>query len=415
MTAIAAGAPPRPAFGPMVVPLLALALFINYIDRGTLGTAAPLIKDELHLSGAQLGVLTSAFFWTYTPGQILAGWLSEKINAYRTLAIGLALWSLATFFTGFATGFAMILALRLLLGLGETAIFPCSSKMIAQNVPGAKLGAANGLISQGLSLGPAFGVFTGGMFMATFGWRGIFLGFGAVSIFWLVPWFLTTRHLSRAAADPATAGPPAPSFAAILRHRELWGGALGHFCINYGFYFVISWLPLYLVKERGYSVTQMAGVGGLIYLVYAASAYGSGWLTDRWIGAGATPTLARKTAQVGGCLLGAAGYLACALGSPQLAIAALFVTGVAFGAMAPHVYAIPQTLAGPRAAGKWVGVQNCCGNVAGIVGPIVTGELLDRTGGFSAALMVTAAIVVIGAIGWGVIIPRIEPVDWDRA
>src|SRR5580693_5139823 len=129
----------RASIGAGVVPLLALAVFINYVDRGNLATAAPLLKDELHLSASQIGLLFSAFFWTYIPSQLLAGWLAERINAYRTMALGVAIWSLATAATGLATGFAALIALRLLLGLGESAAFPCSSKLLAEHLPRNRL------------------------------------------------------------------------------------------------------------------------------------------------------------------------------------------------------------------------------------------------------------------------------------
>lgn len=225
MTTTAAVAPARAAFGPMVVPLLALAVFINYVDRGNLATAAPLIKGELALSSTQVGFLISAFFWTYTPGQLLAGWLTERINAYRTLAAGLALWSLATLLSGFATSFMGLFALRLLLGVGESAAFPCSSKLIAQHVPAHKLGGANGLIVMGLSLGPAVGIFFGGLLMAELGWRGVFVLFGALSILWLWPWLAATRRLS---ADAATLEEGVcPSFRDILARPECWAPAWG--------------------------------------------------------------------------------------------------------------------------------------------------------------------------------------------
>src|SRR4051812_28339688 len=92
--------PAIPALGRAIVPLLALAVFINYVDRGNLATAAPLIKGELHLTAGQLGLLISAFFWTYVPAQILAAWLAERISAYRVLALGLGVWSIATAMTG---------------------------------------------------------------------------------------------------------------------------------------------------------------------------------------------------------------------------------------------------------------------------------------------------------------------------
>src|ERR1700755_1648908 len=105
--------------GAAVGPLLALAIFTHSVDRGTLATAAPLMKDELKLSGGQIGLLLSAFFWVYTPAMPLSGWLAEKINPYRTLAAGLLIWSLATIASGLATGFWALVALRALLGLGE--------------------------------------------------------------------------------------------------------------------------------------------------------------------------------------------------------------------------------------------------------------------------------------------------------
>ena len=407
-------AAPIAALGRWVIPLLALAVFINYVDRGSLPTAAPLIKDELNLTGVQLGVLISAFFWTYTPGQVLAGWLGEKINPYRTLALGLAIWSIATAVMGVATGFAMILALRLLLGLGETAAFPCSSKIIAQHVPPHQLGAANTQISLGLSLGPAFGTLTGGLLMAAVGWRGSFLIFGLVSLVWLIPWWLATRHTSAAAnAAPAEDESDVPSFRAIIARPELWGAGLGHFAGNYGFYFVISWLPLYLVKVQGYSITNMAKIGALVYVTYAVGAVVSGQLTDLWMRRGASANLARKTFAVGSTAAAAAALGLCAIGSPAMAVVCIFLASFALGVLSPNVFAIGQTLAGPRAAGKWVGVQNCLGNVAGIVAPLITGYLMDSAGGFPAAFVVAGGVTLLGVVGWGLVIPKIKAVDWD--
>jgi len=300
MTAASAtldGRPIRAGMGAAVVPLLALMVFINYVDRGNFGTAAPLIKDELHLSAGSIGLLTSAFFWSYTPCQLLAGWLTERFSPYRVLAVGLAMWSLATAATGLVSGFAALLVLRVLLGLGESAAFPCSSKLIGKHLPQHRMAGANGLILVGTSLGPAFGVFFGGIMMAHVGWRPSFLLFGLASLLWLVPWLLSTRQsaAAKAAGLAADAGDPlAPSYAEVIVRREAWGAGLGHFCLNYAFYFVVSWMPLYLVKARGFSMSHMALVGGEIYLIYAASLMVLGWANDRLIAAGRPVELVRK-------------------------------------------------------------------------------------------------------------------------
>ncbi|MGD0189942.1 MAG: MFS transporter [Rhizomicrobium sp.] len=410
--AIAAEGASRPlvTIGAGVVPLLAFSIFINYVDRGNLATAAPLMKGELHLSATQFGLLLSAFFWTYTPCQILAGWLAERINAYRTLALGLAIWSIATALTGLASGFVVLIALRLLLGLGESAAFPCSSKLLAQHLPLDKLGNANGMIAVGLALGPAFGTFVGGMLMARWGWRPVFLVFGLASLCWLLPWLWVTREASREA--DTIADTHAPSFLDIILCRDAWGACLGHFASNYVFYFVISWLPLYLVKDRGFSEAQMAEIGGLIYLVYAASASASGWAADRWMAAGASANRVRKTAMcvsLGGVALA---MLGCAFGGTTLAVVSLFAAGLFFGPGTATIYAVGQTLAGPRAAGKWIGVQNCVGNIAGIVAPVITGQVIDRTGQFFWAFAIACAITVAGMAAWGLVIRRVAPLTW---
>ncbi len=396
--------------GAGVIALLVLAVFLNYVDRGNLATAAPLMKDELHLSSTQIGLILSAFFWSYAPGQLVAGWLAERINAYRTLAIGLAIWSIATALTGLATGFVMLIGLRLLLGVGESASFPCTSKLLAQHLPPHRLGGANGLIGIGLSLGPAFGTFAGGLLMARLGWRAVFVVLGAGTLLWLVPWFLATRRASALADTPSLQ--TAPSFRSVLTHRELWGASLGHFSANYAFYFVVSWLPLYLVKARGFSVSQMAEIGGLIYVVYAASAVTSGWLTDRWIRAGASVNRARKTAAIACHLVAAVSLMGVALGDQTVSMVSLFVAAAGFGLNTAGIFAIGQTLAGPRAAGKWVSVQNGFGNLAGIVAPIVTGVVVDQTGAFYWAFIVAGCVSLAGVLGWGVIVRKVAPVCW---
>ena len=402
---------PQPeAIGAAVVPLLSVAVFINYVDRGNLAIAAPLLTDQLALSGTQLGLLLSAFFWSYVPAQILAGWLAERINAYRTLALGLVLWSTATIVTGLVSGFGTLIMLRILLGLGESATMPCNAKLLAQHLPVHKLAGANGLVAAGQALGPAFGTFVGGLLITQIGWRGLFVLFGLLSLIWLAPWYAATRRATvHSGAEP---GNPGPSLTTIARRSELWGGCLGHFCLNYAFYFVLSWLPLYFVKSRGMSVAQMAKIGGLIYVVYAVSSLIVGRLSDRWMATGASANRVHKTGIIAGHAVIAASLLAASLGGLTVAVISLMCAGAAFGLTTPALLAIVQTLGGPRAAGKWMGIQNCVGNLAGIVAPVVTGLVIDTTGQYSWAFAISAAMALIGIVGWGLMIAKVAPLDW---
>jgi len=322
-------------------------------------------------------------------------------------------WSIATAASGLTSEFYALIALRVLLGLGESAAYPCSSKLLAHHLTLDRLGSANGLILAGQALGPAFGTFVGGLLIAQIGWRSVFILFGLASLLWLVPWYISTRHVL-AHADPKSRE-LGPSFASILRRREIWGASLGHFCQSYAFYVVISWLPLYLVKSRGLSMGEMAELGGLIYLVYAASSYSFGWLADRWIRTGASVSRVRKTVIITGHVLIAASLVAAAVGNLTVSVIGLFCASFAFGLTTPNIFVIGQTLAGPQAAGKWIGIQNCIGNCAGIIAPIMTGLVVDRTGQYYWAFVIAAVLATTGIFGWAIVIRNVARLDWAIA
>ena len=389
--------------------LLAAVLFINYVDRGALPTAAHLIQADLHLSEKQLGLLFSAFFWTYSLVQIPVGWLAERFGAQRVLAIGLTLWAVATICVGAAHTFSVLLALRLLLGIGESAGFPCVSKLLAAVVPAQSLGLANGIVAFAYLFGPAVGTFCGGLLMAHYGWRAAFLVFGSLSLLWLIPWSRVTlppRAVRRSDTDK-------PNLSTILKQPSLWGTVLGLFSSNYTFYFMLTWLPFYLVRERGFSTAEMAGIAGIAYVINASSALAVGWVTDRLIASGRSTNVVYKTVMAlthGGsvvCMLGMA------WGSRPLALGGLFAYQVLCGAQSPGVYAIPQILAGARATGRWVGIQNSLGNFAGIVAPAATGFLIDSTHHFTAAFLLAAAVSLLGLIGWLWMLPKLAELRWD--
>lgn len=398
--------PPKAA---LVVALLGLLVFINYVDRGNLATAGPLVKDELALTNTQFGILISAFFWAYAPAQLIAGWMAQRFNTYAVLTGGLVIWALATIGIGFSSGFLALLLLRLALGIGESVAFPCSSKLIAEQVPQEKLGMANAQIALGLTLGPAFGIFCGGLLMAAYGWRLSFILFGVLSLLWLIPWLRVQRDAGRHSAPLPDRS---PSLMEIMRCRSAWGTAIGHFCINYSFYFLLAWLPLYLVKTQGFTIAEMAEIGGIVYLLQAAGSVIAGRVSDGWIVAGMSPTRARKTMLVGGCLIIGACMIAVVLGDWRVAIAALMVSGLAAGMTSSNTFAVGQTCAGPHAAGKWVGFQNFVGNIAGIVAPALTGYLVDTSGTFVSAFVIVAAVSVFGALCWGIVVRRVEPMVW---
>jgi MFS family permease len=398
------------AFAPTLI-LLVLAVLINYVDRGNLALAAPLLKTQWGTTASQLGVLLSAFFWTYTALQFVMGLFVDRWGANRMMALGFLAWSLATILTGAAMGFATLLALRLLLGVGESVMFPASSKILAQHLPEHARGFANGLINAAMRWGSAVGTFGAGLLMARYGWRSAFVAIGVVSLMWLPAWSRWKAPEVHRNSNLDAGGTPA--FATILRKRAFWGAASGHFCANYLVYFLMSWLPYDLVHERHLSMSAMSVAAGALWVVDSVASVVTGTVTDICIRRGATPTYARKWAMATGFSLAAVSLLSCAFASERTYLACLIACAIGSGTANAGTFAFAQTLAGPRAAGRWVGLQNGIANLAGVTGPALTGFLVDWTGHFVVAFAVAAVITLGGAFAWCFGVSRLQQVDFS--
>lgn len=421
-----------------VLILLTLSIFINYIDRGNLSIAAPLLKDELHLSPAELGILLSSFFWTYTAFQIPSGWLIDRLDVTWVLAAGFFLWSCATTVTGLLHGFMALLVVRLVLGVGEAVAYPSYAKILARDFSVQHRGLANGAIAAGQFTGPAVATLAGGILMARFGWRPFFIVLGLISLAWLIPWVFASRPLHGARTSTVVASgvgystqpePPAigraqsavenriamreaPGIIEIIVQRSFSGTCIAHFSCNYVVYFLLTWLPYYLVRQRNFSMQTMAKIGGLVFLMSALCSVISGWLSDHWIQSGPSGSRARKMMFVIGLAGSGMSLMAAMLVPPAGSVVLLIAASTFYGIANPLLFAGTQTLAGPDAAGQWMGAQNFVGNWAGIAAPALTGFLVEWTGNFVWAVAVLGALSVVGSLAWLFIVGPIAPVRW---
>jgi MFS family permease len=407
MTGVASESRELRAFAPTLV-LLAILAFINYIDRSNLSIAAPLLKDELHISASQLGILLSAFFWTYTAMQFVSGWIVDRFDVNHVIAAGFLLWSLATAATGLVGGFTMLLAMRLMLGTGESVMVPAWSKILSFHLAEHQRGFANGVCQGAVRFGPAVGTLGVGFLITKYGWRPAFIGIGLLSLAWIPAWI---KWMPRGRAKGSTAL-AAPGFAEILRQRSFWGVCAGHFSIIYLLYFMLTWLPFYLVQERHLSMQSMVKIATTYYMTDALSAVATGWLADSCIRRGHTPTLVRKSAMVVGHLIAAIALTAGALANSHWFLVCLVAIGVGEGVAGAGPFAFSQTLAGPHATGKWSGLQNGFANLSGVIAPALTGFLVDRTGNFLIPLAIAALVLMAGAISWLFVVGRVEQVSW---
>ncbi|HEX3421881.1 MAG TPA: MFS transporter [Sphingomicrobium sp.] len=392
-----------------LVALLGVAVFFNYVDRGAIGIAAPLMTAELKLRPEAFGIIVSAFFWVYAPVQLFVGWLVDRFNVYRLMAAGVLLWAAGTLLTGFAAGFTSLLLLRVLLGIGETIAFPGGSKIITSHVPADRRGMANSVLALGIALGPAAGTLGGGLILASFGWRAIFFAFGIVTLLWLAPWFFA---VPRSEGNRAAEGRRVP-IRALIGKWPLWAMSIAHAASNYVFYFLLSWLPLFLTKSRGLTIREMTFIATLGYAVQAIAALTFGYVSDRWTRAGHSEAGVRRWMMFAGQLLAACSVLGIAYAHDQAVIALLLcLAGIATGALSLNTYAVAQMFAGPRATGTWVGVQNAIGNLSGIFGPILTGFIVEDAG-YNTAFVITAIVAGGGALWWVWGVPKIIEVELD--
>ncbi|HSS99715.1 MAG TPA: MFS transporter [Terriglobales bacterium] len=394
----------------IVLALLSISLLINYVDRSSISTAAPLIQAEFSLSATELGHLFAAFSYTYAVFLVLSGWLADRYNVNWILAIGFALWSVSTLLTGFATGIATFFVLRLLLGIGESVAYPCYSRIVVRQFPSQNRGLANSVIAIGMPGGLAVGTFAGAILMGQFGWRPFFIFLGAGTMLWLIPWII--KMPKEKVLEPSTIQ-KSPDVGKILAQRSFWGTCAGLFALNFVLYFMINWLPLYLVRERGFAMNRVATVG-FVYLIAAVLSPLFGWLSDYLIIAGLSPSQSRKSIMAGGLAIAALSLLACVVVEKhEVALMLMMFAGVGFGLSNSQTFTITQTLAGPNASGRWTGFQNFMGNFAGILGPLIAGELIDRTGHFFWAFALTTIVGLIGVMVWVFVVGPLEQVKWD--
>jgi MFS family permease len=396
----------------ILLALLVSSIFLNYIDRSNLSLAAPIVQKEFGFSDSALGSLFSAFFWTYALLQLagISGWLADRFPVGLVLGGGLFLWSAATILTGVLSGLPALFAARLLVGAGESVAYPCYSRLFAGAIPSEHRGKANAMLDAASKLGPALGTLIGGALLETVGWRMFFVVLGVASLLWLGPWLRWMPRLESVGGE----GSSGPATIRILRERSAWGAFLGHFCGNYFWFFLLTWLPTYLVKERGFEAARMIRISSIAYFAIAGATMCAGWISDRWIAAGGSPTRVRKTVVCCGLGLSTVILPVAVVSDARVSIALLFVACMAFGSYTSNHWAITQTLAGPLAAGRWTSLQNGIGNLSGIVAAWLTGVVVDRTHSFVLPFAIAAAIAVAGALLWGIVVREVKPVAWEK-
>ena len=379
--------------------LVLAAGMVNYVDRVTLSVAGPTIAAELHLRPSQMGLLFSAFLWTYGLAQAPVGAIIDRVGPRRLLAGALTVWSAAQGATGLAVGLPQLIVARLFLGLGEAPQWPTGAKVVRTWFAPEVRGLATGVFNTASTLGPAIAppIVTG--LMLAFGWRGAFFATALAGLVMALIWFAFYRE-PQAGADGEELALRAPWWR-LFAGPTLWAMTLGNVGSGYMTWFYAAWLPGYLETGRHLTVPQTGWAASIPYLFGVIGSLVGGFACDRLAAAGLAPIASRKLPIVAGLAAGAAftglAILAPTSTSAIAAIsAALFFSNLAGAA----IWAMAITVAPPGGVASVGAVQNFGGFMGGALAPIVTGISVEATHSFTAALATTAVAALGGALAY---------------
>ena len=396
-----------------IVGLLFAASLINYLDRATISVALPLISVSLNLAAASKGLLLSAFFCSYALMQVPVGWCVDRYNLRWIYSVLFALWSFACGLTGLAGSLGVLIAFRVLLGIGESIYLPGGTKIVSVLFEPSERGLPCGIFDSGTRAGLVFGAPAVAWLIVLFGWRKMFSFVGFSALVWLIPWWMVfPARLSGRGQGPATTR-PAESFWDVLKHlrsRDLIGICLGFFCFDYYWYLLVTWLPDYLVTVRHLTILKAGLYASLPYFVWGISEPIGGWIADRLISSGWDETRSRKwlitVAFISGLLLIPAARAQNAHSAIILIMGASLV-GLATG----NLFGVLQSCAPPEEVGVWTGFENFAGNVGGVIAPAATGLLIARTGSYLPGFALAALVLLTGLLAYWFIEGDLKPQD----
>ena len=400
---------------------------LNYVDRATLSVANKLIQEDLGIPVVRMGLLLSAFLWAYAIAQLPVGGLIDRYGPRRLLGLGLFGWSIAQAAGGLVTSFGPFIGARFALGVGEAPLFPGGARVVRDWFGVRERGFATGLLQSASSLGNFIAVPLLTFLMLRLSWRWMFVIVGAAGVFLAVIWWSIHRDPSEVRltgdevrylteGDENTTSRP-PSFAQwrqLFAHRTTWGMIAGFFGTIYTLWMYTGWLPFYLEHERHMSIARVGIVAAIPYFFGCVGAVVGGWLCDFLTRRGWAPIAGRKL--LISCAL--FGIALCTLGTAFAESNAMALTFISISLFLIYIASSAAWATVPIAAPSQYtaslgSIQNFGGYLGGALAPTVTGLILQRTGSFSQALLLSAGLSTLSAVAYLLLVRR--PIQTDSA
>lgn len=410
-----------------ILGLVTIGTMINYLDRTVLSVASKPLAEDLGLDAAVMGLVFSAFSWTYAAAQIPGGILLDKIGARLTYALSLTFWSLFTLLQGFAGNLAALLTFRLGLGVAEAPCYPTNSRILSIWFPQQERARATGVYSVGQYFGLAFLSPILFWVVATFGWRHLLIGVGLIGMLFGAAWYLLYRDphqlkgVNQAELDHIEAGgglghtaPKTPfswgAVKALIGQRQILGASIGQFASNSTLVFFLTWFPTYLATERHMAWIKVGFFAIMPFLAASVGVLAGGIVSDLLLKKTGNPNLARKGPIVAGLLMASTIVAANFVDNNTLVIAIMSFAFFGQG-MCNLGWTLISDVAPKALIGLTGGVFNLCANLAGIVTPLVIGFIVAGTGSFFYALGYIGAVALLGVASYVFILGDVKRVE----
>ena len=403
----------------VICTLLLFGTTKNYMDRNVLGVLNKTLQHDLGWSEIDYSNLVVAFQAAYAVGMVVVGRLIDKLGTRLGYALAMIFWSLASMGTALGSSLTSSAVSRVALGLGEAAVFPASIKAVAEWFPKKERALATGIFNAGTSIGAMLTPVVVPWINARWGWRGAFLGIGALGFVWLVFWLLIYRkpeehpRVSSAELDYIRSDPQAAAgkikWAALLPLRQTWAFVLGKFLTDPIWWFYLFWVPGFLQSQHGLALTRIGAPIVVIYLLSDVGSVAAGWLSSSMIKRGSTVNAARKIAM-----------LICAIGVTPVVFAyrvestwsAVLLIGLAAAChqgFSANLFTLTSDMFPARAVGSVVGIGGMAGAIGGLFIATVVGHVLQWTGSYRVPFLIAGSAYLLALVIIHSLVPRMEP------
>ncbi|QIZ68029.1 MFS transporter [Geobacillus subterraneus] len=408
--------------------LIALGVIVNYFDRINMSVGIKPLSEEFDLTPGQLGILLSAFAWSYAILQIPAGVILDKIGVKWVTRVGTIIWTVACFLTAIASGQGLVILSRVLLGVGEAPYFPSAAKAVGQWFPRHERSTAISLYDAQSKLSNAIGTPIIAWIITEWGWRAGFYATALLSLIYAIIFWATYRdphedkQLSKEEYDyivqggaqksDETAGNVWETIRYLLTKKKVWATLIGFAAYGYSWFLFLTWLPGYLATEMHMSILKSGWYASIPWIVGTISEIViGGWLIDRLVNKGGNSTRVRKTFLVIGMLLGLSVIGAAFTTNPNIAILCISIALGGLVITSSIAYSIPTFIAPQGTVGTLTGLLTFGNNSMAIVAPIITGFIVQATGSFMYAFLVAALILLAGIFSYVFLLTDLEPIE----